>query len=320
MTATVYYDSMNEIALISGTFLNGAQVPNDPNTVSIVVTDPAGNAVTHTYQGTGEADVLRSAVGVYTLTVPCSPSVPGIEGLWSYVWIGAGAVSDVQPGTWRVFPTGLGNFYCGLEELKDRLGITDNTDDFAAQQAVQAASTWIQEYTGQHFYRLTESRTFVPHSIWELTVDPLVGITSLNVDQDGDGVFEDVWVQNTDYQLRLGRDRYNINALGVKRPFKQVQVLQSGKWFPYIYPYAHFDRVQITGTWGWPAVPPPVSQACLVLAAQWFKEKDAPFGVAGVSDFGVVRIQSNPWLVEMLRPYTEQEKKVGVLWSEQGRC
>jgi hypothetical protein len=34
--------------------------------------------------------------------------------------------------------------------------------------------------------------------------------------------------------------------------------------------------------------------------------------VAGVSDLGVVRIQSNPWLVENLRPFINSRRKVGV--------
>jgi hypothetical protein len=48
--------------------------------------------------------------------------------------------------------------------------------------------------------------------------------------------------------------------------------------------------VQITALWGWPAVPSLVTEACYQLAEETFKLKDAPFGVAGVNDFGVLRI------------------------------
>jgi hypothetical protein len=560
MSATIFYDDQAEIALLTNTFtLNGSAA--DPTTVSCVVTDPSGNAVTHTYNGTAPADIVKPLVGKYTLAVPCSPNIAGIDGLWSFVWIGTGAVSDVQPGTWRVLPKSIGNFYCGLEELKDRLAITDNVDDSSAQMAIQAASSWINEYCvvpetpvltadlrwvpagellvsdeligfdehlvghkrhyrravvtavprrmaactrivlddgrevitaenhrwlarsnygktgpvydwvhasdirpgydiaspvrvwpegrsfddgwmsgildgegwvhrarpgkgahlgvaqnpgavlarierylkeadlpysfnsdercqkieiyprwasmelmgrlqpcrlmplsdelwdggqlsrqgvssarvvsvepagvrevvslgtstgtyianglashncGQHFYRVTETRTFRPHNIWEINIDPVITVTALNVDTVGNGVFDQAWVQGVDYQLIVGHNEYNPNAFGVARPYRKVQVLQAGKWFPYTWPYSHLDRVQVVGTWGWPAVPPGVTQACLVLAAQWFKEKDAPFGVAGVSDFGVVRIQANPWVVEQLRPYIYTKRKVGV--------
>ena len=288
-------------------------MPADPTTISCVITDPSGTAVTHTFAGSAPADIVRVSAGKYTLSIPCSPAITGIDGLWSFVWIGTGAVSDVQPGTWRVLPEAVGQlFYCGLEELKDRLGITDNTDDSSAQMAIQAASGWINEYCGQSFNRVTETRTFRPWTIWELNIDPVVTVTALNVDTSGSGVFDQAWVQGTDYQLKITDNEFNVNAAGYPRPFRKVQVLQAGKWFPYIFPYSHQDRVQIIGTWGWPLVPPPVTQACLVLSAQWFKEKDAPFGVAGVSDFGVVRVQQNPWVTEMLRPYIYTRRKVGV--------
>jgi len=313
LSATVFYDNVNEVALLSNTFLNQNQQPADPTTVSCVVTDPSNTSVTHTYNGLAPADIVKVSTGLYTLSVPCSPAISGIDGLWEGEWVGTGAVSDVQPSTWRVLPEKTGQlFYCGLEELKSRLALTGSQDDYEAQIAIQAVSGWINTYCGQHFNRVTEARTFAPLDIWQLDIDPLVTLTAFNVDQDGDGVFEQAWTQGTDFQLKFGEFLYNINSLGIQLPYRKVQVLQTGKWFPFIYPYSHFDRVQITGTWGWPSVPPPVAQAALILSADVFKFKDAPFGVAGISDFGVTRIQTNPWLVEMLRPFINVRRKAGV--------
>jgi hypothetical protein len=312
MTATIFYDNINEIAQITNTFTGSSGIPADPTTVSCVITDPSGLVTIHTYQGAAPNDIVKPLVGKYTLNVPCSPNLVGIDGLWSYVWIGTGVVSDVQPGTWRVLPSTVQTWYVGLEEMKDRLGITDSTDDSALQGAIQAASSWVNEYVGQHFYRITETRTFVPHDLWIMDIDPLVTITALNVDRDGDGTFEESWVQNVDYQLLLGKDRYNINALGIQRPYKVVQVIQTGRWFPFLWPFTHWDRVQIVGTWGWPSVPPTVAEAVRILAADEFKMKDAPFGVAGVSDLGITRIQSNPWIVENLQRFINPKLKVGV--------
>lgn len=312
MTATVFYESPSEFAQLANTFLNLTGNAADPTTVSCVVTDPSGTSVTHTYGGASPADITKVLTGQYALSVACSPAITGIDGLWSFVWIGTGAVSDVQPGTWRVLSPQIGNLYAGPEELKDRLGITDTSDDYALVNALEAASTWVSEYTGQHFYRITETRTFVPHDIWYINIDPLVTVTALNVDTIGNGVFDEAWVLNVDYQLKLGNDLYNINAAGVQRPWKKVQVLQTGKWFPYIYPYSHLDRVQVIGTWGWPSVPPGVAQATLILAARLYKAKDAPFGIAGVTDYGLARVSTDPWLTELLRPYTNMKRKVGV--------
>jgi hypothetical protein len=307
MTATVFYDNTNEIAQLTVTFTSSGS-PASPTSVSLVVTDPSGTQTTYTTSN----GITQSGMGIYTAAITCLPALTGVDGLWSYVWIGTGAVSDVQPGTWRVLPTTIGTWYIGLDEFKDRLGITDAADDSQAQIAIQTTAQWINEYTGRHFNRVTEVRTYEPTNIWVLNIDDLVSVTAVNLDPNGNGVFSQALVQNVDYELRLGDGLYNVNATGIARPYRQLQIIQTGNWFPFTWPYSRLDRVQIIGTWGWSSVPPPVTQANFILAADLFKMKDAPFGVAGVSDLGVVRIQSNPWLTEMLRPYINPRRKVGV--------
>jgi hypothetical protein len=271
VTATVFYDSINEIALISNTFTNAADLPADPTTVACIITDPAGVSTVHTYNGALPADISKVSQGKYSLAVPCSPSAAGVDGLWGFEWVGTGAVSDVQPGTWRVLPANLSQLcYIGLEEMKDRLSIKTDADDYAIQTAMLA------------------------------------------VDQDGDGIYEQGWTQGTDYVLKLGRGQFNVNASGIARPYRKIQVCGSGKLFPFTWPLAHLDRVQIATTWGWTSVPWQVAEANRILASDEYRMKDAPFGVAGVSDIGLVRIQSNPWLVENLRPFVNARRKVGV--------
>lgn len=313
MTATVFYDSASEIAFLSNTFLNSAGVPADPTLISCIITDPTGAAVTHTYSGTAPADVVKVSPGKYTLSVGCAPPAGG--GLWGYEWVGTGTVSDVQPGTWRVFPSSVSQlWYVGLEEMKDRLGITDPSDDYAMQAAIATSAGWVNEYCGRTFNRVTEARTYQPVNVWTLDIDDLVDDPSIavSVDQDGDGVYEQPWTRGTDYVLRYGPGRYNANVTGVARPFRQLQVLSSGKWLPFTWPYSHQDRVRILGPWGWPSVPWAVAEANRILAADIFKMKDAPFGISGVTDIGVVHVQANPWLVELLRAYINPRVKVGI--------
>lgn len=317
MTATVFYDNINEIALISNTFTNAANLPADPTTVVCLITDPAGVITTHTYAGALPADIIKISQGKYTLFVPCSPSAAGVDGLWGFEWIGTGAVSDVQPGTWRVLPANLSQLcYIGAEEMKGRLGIaaTDTSQDYEIQTSILAAAGWVNDWCGRHFYRMTETRTYQPDNLYELDVDDIVPGTAITlaVDQDGDGIYEQGWTQGTDYVLKLGRMSFNVNASGIARPYRKVQVCGSGKLFPFTWPLTHLDRVQITTTWGWTSVPWQVAEANRILAADEFRMKDAPFGVAGVSDIGLVRIQSNPWLVENLRAFVNPRRKVGV--------
>lgn len=313
MTATVFYDSSSEIALISNTFQSGSPaVPADPTTVSCVVTDPSGAQVVHTYLGAAPADITKVSTGVYTLQVPCSPAVAGVDGLWSFTFIGTGAVSDVQPGTWRVLALDQSRWYVGPEELKDRLGQTDPGTDSIITSVCLAASRWIDTYCGRHFFRFTDTRTYQPSDIWLLPVDDLVSVTSLKIDQDGDGIYETTWTQNTNYMLRVGDGQFNQLASGEPKPYTQVQVIGQSNWFPFTWPFVHLDRVQITGVFGWPQVPPVVAQAALLIAADWFKLKDAPFGVAGIGDLGVLRVSANPWIAEQLRCYIKGRGKVGV--------
>lgn len=313
MSSNVFYDNGNEFATLTVTF-NVAGVATDPSSVSCVVTDPAGGIVTHTYQGTAPADIVKLGTGNYQLDVACSPSVTGIEGLWSYTFIGTGAAADVQPGTWRVLALDQSHWYVGPEELKDRLDMTDDTSqDSVIADVCSATSRWIDEFCGRHFYRITDTRTYEPENIWLITVDDLVSVSSLNIDLDGDGVYETAWTLNSDYMLKIGERRYNKGEYGEPRPYTQVQVLKGGNtWFPFVWPFTHQDRVQITGVFGWPQVPAAVHQAALLIAADWVKLKDAPWGVAGMGELGVVRTSPNPWIADQLRPYIRARGKVGV--------
>jgi hypothetical protein len=314
MTAVIYYDGTSEQALLNVTFTLGG-VPSSPGSVSCVVTDPSGTVVTHTYQGAAPADVVLVSPGTYQLSVTCSPAVTGIDGLWGYCWIAAGIVNDIQPGTWRVLPAAISQlWYIGLEEMADRLGITDSADNSSMQTAIAASAGWINSYCGRTFNRVTETRTFVPVNVWLLETDDIVpgAPVTVRIDTTGDGIFDTPLILDTDFQLRLGDGLYNVNASGQPQPYTQLQIINSGVWLPFTWPYSHLDRVQIQTTWGWPAVPWQVTEANRILAADLFKGKDAPFGLAGSSDLGVVRIGTNPWLVGLLHNFVRGRRKVGV--------
>lgn len=183
------------------------------------------------------------------------------------------------------------------------------------------ANGLISHNCGQHFYRVTEARTFAPRSVWELSVDPFVpgSITSFRLDYTGDGTFETSWTEGLNYQALRQGESYNPNAFGTPRPHNFIRVLlgspateAGGQFFPFTWPFTHMDRVQITATWGWQEVPANVQQAALMMAADLFKTKDAPWGIAGMGDLGLVKAQANPWIIELLRAYVNPNRKVGV--------
>lgn len=59
------------------------------------------------------------------------------------------------------------------------------------------ANGLISHNCGRHFYQLAETRTYMPDTIWELSIDDLApgkaSATVVNLDYDGDGIFETSW-------------------------------------------------------------------------------------------------------------------------------
>jgi len=291
--ATVFYESSSELATLTNTFsVNG--VATDPTTISLTVTDPAGTATPYTYAA---SQITRSSAGVYTKDLACSA-----DGLWQYVWTGTGTASDVTAGTWTVFNTDLQKLYCSVEELKSRLGLaaSDTADDFEIRLAIDSVSREIDDFCRDQFWRGTATRTFAACGPYELELggSPLVSVTTLKTDAAGDGTYETTWA-STDYQLLPWAAADHAEA----RPYRTVKAIASNTFPHYRDTAARDDRVQIVGVFGWPAVPAAVKQACLIMSAETLKLKDAPFGVAGMGEFGPFRVRMNPAAATKLAAY-----------------
>lgn len=290
MSATVFYNDGAELATLTNTFAV-AGVATDPDAVSLIVTPPSGVAVTKTYP----VDITRASAGVYTIDVSCADTV---DGMWTAVWIGTGAASDVQPVSWTVFGSTVAKRYCSVEELKSRIKVGDVADDLELALAIEAASRGIDEMCGRRFWRGTETRTYVACDWYRVEVDDLVSVTTLKTDNDQDGVYETTWT-TSQYQLLP----VNPLAYTETRPYTCVKAI--GATFPLsLYsPGTRTDLVQVTGVFGWPAVPFAVKQACLVAAQELFRLKGASFGVANVDQFGPIRVRENPRVLALLAPY-----------------
>jgi hypothetical protein len=295
--ATVFYANTNELATLTNTFSVGG-VATDPTAVSLVITDPTSTATTYTY---ALAQITRTSAGIYTKDVACPTA-----GEWQYQWIGTGAASDTQVGTWTVQEIELGHLYVTPQMLKSRLGITstDTAQDYELHAACFAASRAIEQYCERSFWRTasTEVRTFTPRGWYDLPLPDfcdLVSVTSIATDGTGDGVFETPWAV-TDYQLLP----VNPGAAPERLPYTHVRAV-GVQTFPLIVPQvlARLDRVQITGVYGWPAVPQPIRMATAILASETFRLKDAPFGIATFGDMGAIRVKQNPMVEAFAAPY-----------------
>jgi hypothetical protein len=305
--STIYFsDPASSLVTVSHTYVNAAGVAIDPTTVSVVITDPTGAAVTYTYS---PGTIVKISTGNYAVTV----GTP-LDGLWQAEWFGTGASPATPPNlvsTFSVFPPQIARWYCSLEEVKSRLGKTTTDSDFEIELAIQAAARDIEGFCGRYFWQGNDVRTYVPEDLWRQPVDDIVSVTTLQLDTTGSGVYDTTWTPSTQYVLEVSDADYNVNASGEPRPYTQIRAV-SGNWFPFVWPFVHQNRIQVTGVFGWPAVPPMVKQACLLIASDLFKLREAPFGQAGFAEYGVVKSTAEPMIADMLRPYVSSRRKVGI--------
>jgi hypothetical protein len=295
MSSTVFNASTSELATLGNTFTVSG-TPTDPTTLTLTITSPSQTVTAYTYAA---SQITRTSAGLYTKDVACPEA-----GTWQYQWVGTGAASDATAGTWEVQETTLGNLYATIEALKSRLSIpsTDTADDYELHQACFAASRAIEHYCQRTFWRTAAgtARTFVPEDSDCLAFGPfcdLVTATAVKTDDDADGAFETTW-STSDYYLTPR----NPTAAPEQLPYTGIRIVT--RLFPALRYACRDDLVQVTGTWGWPTVPYGIRQAALIAAAEAFKLKDAPAGgIAGMGDFGVVRIRANPQVAGFAGPY-----------------
>lgn len=201
------------------------------------------------------------------------------------------------------------NAYCTRGELKAELQISDTANDTLIDLSINAASRQIDGHCGWRFWQDTavQTRTFTAESsggLYLLDDDLGEGIATttgliVKTDGGGDGTYETTLTVDTDFTLGPA----NAQARTPAWPYTELLIAPLGSVsFPTGWGR---PSVQITAKFGWPAVPDDVTKACLIQAAQLFKAKDTPFGVAGVGDLGVLRIRSgmNPIAQGLLAPY-----------------
>ena len=279
--------------VLTNTFsVNGT--PTDPTTIALAVTKPDGTTTTYTYAA---AQITKTGTGIYTKTVTTD-----MGGTWSYSWTGTGTAADVKDGQFRVWATVTSSIYASVEDLKAFKNETRSTDDWSYRSAVNAASRAVDNYCCRHFYLdAATAKTYRATNSDTLSVDDIGSATGLVVatDEADSGAYGTTWTLTTDYVLEPP------NAIAAGYPITAIGGVGT-RWFPTS---GRRPRVSVTARWGWPAVPDPVFHATLLLANRYFVRKDAPHGVAGVNDFGVIRISANDADVrELLAPYRAVER------------
>lgn len=199
----------------------------------------------------------------------------------------------------------IGDPYVSLDELKDYLKMTgkDQYDD-VLQDALASVTTEIEAKCNRQFNRATDAsqRSYYPDSHCVAKVHDFYVTTDLAVALNGVTL-----VQDTDFELQ---------------PLDGVVDGKPGwpYWVIKLINGRRFNRsanlggapLKVTARWGWAAVPAPIKQATMIMAAETFQIKDAPFGVAGMDAFGsALRVRDNAMAASKLSPYVRDRYLVG---------
>lgn len=191
--------------------------------------------------------------------------------------------------------------YVTLDAVKTELGIPldDTQDDSLLTYALNATTTKINDKTGRpgnpgfnrdavaspRIYRATNPSLLVVHDIATASG---VSVSAGTVAQG----FNDL-ITSDNWELQP------VNATADGLPFDAI-------WHHWAFwPTWPSVRLQVTAVWGWPSVPDSVAEAQLIWCAKIFRRKDSLDGVAGVNDFGPIRIgKMDPDVADMLSDYT----------------
>lgn len=162
----------------------------------------------------------------------------------------------------------IGDPYCTVVDYKARIGsaaawATDATRDAVVLSQLKAISRYIDRRVGRFFTKdaAAVARLYFRELYKDATVlvvDDLVSVTTIKVDVNDDGSFAETALATADYELRP----LNADKGPEPRPYTQIYATRVGAqraWPAGI-------RIQVTGVYGWPAVPEAIQDATVQLA------------------------------------------------------
>lgn len=178
--------------------------------------------------------------------------------------------------------------YIVRADYKTDHGISDTSEDATLARLITRASRAVDRFcfrepggfAGQSLTKYFDVPTVANgQRRVALPVPPLISVTTLKADDNGDGVFEVTWTEGTDFLL------YPLNDT----PKREVRVnLQAGR---YAFPTGQ-RRVEIVGIWGEASsAPEPIAEAVELQVSRWRWRLRAPEGVAGSSEVGFVELK-----------------------------
>lgn len=197
--------------------------------------------------------------------------------------------------------------YVQPEQLKATLemsGFSYADEDIKA--AVRSASRHVENHCNRTFVvpganDAPTTRYYTPQTGEVILIDDLVELVTLETDQDGDGVFERSWTENTEFFLEP------LNSAADGRPYTRLAL--NTYWPSQSFPSWSRRSVKLTGKFGWPLVPDEVPESVTILATRYLRRKrEAPLGVVavGVDGESVKLSKTDPDVASMLEDYVRE--------------
>ncbi len=203
--------------------------------------------------------------------------------------------------------------YCDITTFKDWAGIPSTTTTHDSKITAVCLATYdaINNHCRRVFSTTSETRVFQASDYYclELFGNDISIATGVTVSHaSANNTTYDVTWASTDFELRPLNGKLN----GVSWPYTEIRAV-GNQTFPVAFTRSDRAHVQISATWGWPSVPNAVTEAAKEIALDLFKSKDAPFGVAGTTEFGTVRVKSEVAAMAalLLRPYCRNKVMIG---------
>jgi hypothetical protein len=195
------------------------------------------------------------------------------------------------------------NGYVTLDEARDYIGQNQAASATLLESLIEGVSRDIDQHCGRHFYQAgttgtPQARYFDAHDSYRLLLGPfndLVSVSAVHIDSSATGTFS---TEVTGYQL------LELNAATHGWPYTEIRS-GAGLW-----PLPVLERVglvRVSGVWGWPSVPLPIRETCLLMVARLANRKGSPLGLAGgFGEFGAMRVFGEGWdqdAVARMAPY-----------------
>lgn len=182
--------------------------------------------------------------------------------------------------------------YTTLALLKSALKIptSDTTRDEFLQLAIEAASRAIEDRCGRVFGKGEDAETRTLS-----TVGRVHPVRARGVWLGEKLIVPDIASSDFEVDGYPTAEADPPNCFAENRPASAL-FLPGRNWA---------DRqVAVTAVWGWPAVPAPIQQACLLQALRLSRRPGSPEGIAGSAEWGLMRIPNlDPDVRALVEPY-----------------